>query len=203
MIAGYYVYTNFVLVKPNVASQNFQPTNYVTAVDGCDSDCQREIYDSIDGLRLEVSKNQNVDLTIVPTKTQASIQYVPAAKTKSTIYVPIPGSGIVLNTDWSDISGTDFYLSKSDFQGLSGVYFEANFRLQNGNGTASLRIYDKTHSIAPSGGELSVSSQTSTFVSSGPVYLWEGNNHYIVQAKSSTSDTTIFESGRLKITTEN
>lgn len=202
-VAGYYLWKNFFLAG-EVATNSTQAVQGEPAflTDGCDSQCQAKIYDEIATLKQE--KNGTVSLTTTPTQAPVSIQKTtPVTKVKSVSYVPIPGNGSVLSTDWTDVSGTDFYLSKSDFEGLTGVYFEANFRLQNGNGTASLRIYDKTHSIAPSGGELSMSAQASTFVSGGPLYLWEGNNHYVVQARSSTSDTTIFESGRLKVITEN
>lgn len=139
--------------------------------------------------------------TLAPTETQV-FKETNISKTKNVSYVPIPGSGSILNTNWTNITGTDFFMSKNDYPGLIGVYFEANMKLLNGNGSASLRIYDATHGIAVSGSEISTSSQTSIFVSSGNINLWDGYNNYRVQAKSLTSDTTVFESGRLKIVSE-
>lgn len=170
--------------------------------EGCNNECQRKIYERID--LLSSVNNDEATVSITPTRTViVPTPLISRSKTKSTTYVPIPGGGSILSSDWKEIPGTDFYLSKSDFQGLTGVFFEANFKLQNGNGAAYIRVFDKTHSIAPTGGEISTSSQTSTFVTSGPLYLWEGNNHYVIEARSSASDTVIFESGRLKIITEN
>lgn len=137
--------------------------------------------------------------TPTPTKTT---QVTNASKVRRVAYVPIPGSGSTLKTEWTTLAGTDFYLSKSDYPGLLGVYFEANMKLISGNGAAFVRLYDNSHGIAVVGSELQTSSQTSTFVSGGPISLWEGYNNYQIQAKSLTADTTVFESGRIKIVTE-
>ena len=136
---------------------------------------------------------------VSPTPTPRSIS---TKKSRRTYYVPIPGSGSTLVTDWTSLSGTDFYLSKNDFPGLLEVYFEANIKLMNGNGKAFFRIYDTTHFIGVGGSQIETTSQTSVFVSSGKVFLWEGYNHYIVQAKTLTADTAVYESGKLKIITE-
>ena len=152
----------------------------------------------------KVAAQPSVQPSVTPTTTTVSNVATPApkAKVKSVSYVPVPGAGSTLQTGWTSLPGTDFYLSKSDFPGLTEVYFEANVKLLNGNGAAYVRIFDVTHGIAVSGSELQTSSQTSTFISSGKISLWEGFNHYQIQAKSLTADTTVYESGRLKILTE-
>lgn len=141
---------------------------------------------------------KEVVVTTVPQQTVST-----SKKTKTVSYIPIPGSGNTLETDWDDLEGTDIYLSKVDYPGLIEVYFEANMKLMNGNGVGYLRIYDVTNGRAVDGSTIETSSQTSVFVSSGQVSLWEGYNHYIIQARSLTADTTIFESGRLKMILEN
>ena len=94
-------------------------------------------------------------------------------------------------------------MSKGDYPGLTEVYFEANMKLVNGNGKGYLRLFDATHSVAVDGSTIETQSQTSVAVGSGKINLWDGYNHYQVQAKSLTADTTVFESGRLKIITKN
>lgn len=155
---------------------------------------------------LKADQNYNeISPSPIPTAKPESIP--PAATTKpkvqSTSYLPIPGSGNTLNNQWTDLEGTDFYLSTSDYPGLESVYFEANIKLQNGNGEAYVRIYDVTNLRGVDGSNLKTSSQTSVFVSNGPISLWSGYNHYKVQIKSLTADTAYFESGRIKIITEN
>lgn len=201
--AAYLIYRLVVMSGGNY--QELSPPKLTEGLldsNGCDFECQENIYIEIDNLKTRINISPTISV-VKPTVPQIVPVSFTKTKVKNTSFVPIPGSGNILSTEWTDISGTDFYLSKADYQGLTGVYFEANFKLLNGNGNAYLRLFDKTHSIAPAGGEISTNMQSSTFVTSSQVYLWEGNNHYVVQAKSSTSDTTVFESGRLKIITEN
>jgi hypothetical protein len=165
---------------------------------GCGEDCMAYINQAINQLTLSRDKEEEETQPIQPAP---SVQKT--AKTKRVSYVPVPGSGSTLENDWTDIAGTDFYLAKVDYPGFLEAYFEATFKLINGNGIAYIRLFDATHSIAVQGSEVSTSSQTSTFVSSGKISLWEGANLYRVQAKSLTADTTVFESARLKIIAEN
>ncbi|KKQ98582.1 MAG: hypothetical protein UT24_C0009G0082 [Candidatus Woesebacteria bacterium GW2011_GWB1_39_12] len=161
--------------------------------DECGEECKRYIELKVSELTLDTKEV----ISSTPTP-----RLVPTKKSRRTYYVPIPGSGSTLATDWTNLSGTDFYLSKNDFPGLLEVYFEANIKLLNANGKAFFRIYDTTHFIGVGGSQIETTSQTSVFVSSGKVSLWEGYNHYIVQAKTLTADTAVYESGKLKIITE-
>jgi hypothetical protein len=151
--------------------------------------------------------NTIINQTILPTPTaELFISAAPTATavkptihTKRTTYLPIPGSGSVLDTNWTDILGTDFYFSTADFPGLKEAYFEANFRLFNGNGLAFLRLFDVTHGVELWGSQIQTSSQPFITLSSGNITFRPGNNLLRVQAKSLTADTTVFNSGRLKI----
>ncbi len=124
-------------------------------------------------------------------------------KVKSTVYVPVNGSGNVLDTKWTDISGTEFYFNPDDYPGLKEAYFEANMKLLNGNGTAFVRLFDSTAGIEVWGSEIKSSSQTFGSVVSGKLTLRGGNHLYKVQAKSLTADTTVFNGGRIKLVVEN
>ena len=120
-------------------------------------------------------------------------------KTRTVQYLPIPGSGTTMDNKWVDLSGTEFYISTAAFPTLTESYFEANFKLQNGNGLAFLRLFDVTAGIEVWGSEVSTSSQSSTVVSSGKLTIRPGTHLYRVQAKSLTADTTIFTYGRIKL----
>lgn len=174
----------------------------LTLENGCDEACRQELVRKVEEMQSEIEIiGENVNS--ISEVGEVAVPVSSVVKTKSVSYLPIPGSGNVLNTNWTDISGTDFYMSKSDYPGLVSINFEANLKLLNGNGVAYLRIYDMTNAIGVSGSEISTSNQTSTFVSSSNINMWSGYNHYKVQARSLTADTTVFESGRLKIITEN
>ena len=171
---------------------------YPQVQDGCGPDCQKYIDDKISKLNVKITPSA------IPVKPQETTKAQPTrAKVRSVSYFPLPGNGNTTNTDWTTLIGTDFYITKNDYPGIIGVYFEANIKLVNGNGNAYFRLFDVTHGVGITASEINTMSQSSTFVSSNVISLWEGNNHYVVQAKSLTADTAVFESGRLKIFTEN
>ncbi len=143
------------------------------------------------------------DLSPTATLTPTAIIRKLTVKTKSTQYIPIPGSGSTLENKWVDLSGTEFYISTDDYPNLTGAYFEANMKLLNGNGLAYLRLFDVTAGIEVWGSEISTGSQSFTSVSSGKLTIRNGTHLYRVQAKSLTADTTVFNSGRIKVILEN
>ncbi len=138
--------------------------------------------------------------SVAPTSTPSKNSVNKAvSKTRTLAYVPIPGSGQTQNNQWTDLPGTEFYLSTTDYPDMTESYLEANFRLQNGNGTAFIRLFDTTVGVEVWGSQIQTSSQTSAFVSSAKLTLRPGNHLYRLQAKSLTADTTILTSARLKI----
>lgn len=173
----------------------------VQVKESCNDDCRKSTDLKIEEIQATLNAMQIVT-TITPALKVVNRDSVPR-KVTAINYVPIPGSGSTLNTSWTSIPGTDFYLSKADYSGLAGVYFEVNMKLINGNGSAFVRLFDASHGVGIPGSELSTSSQISTFITSKSVSLTEGYNHYQVQIRSLTADTTVYESGRLKIITEN
>lgn len=179
----------YLLFKPQTPVVAPTSTNNIQYVDQCGDECKKYVDSKI----------------VVPTPTTLTktvYQTTPKTKTRSVVYIPIPGSGFTTNNVWTDLSGTDFYFNKSDYPGLIAVAFEANLRLFNGNGTAYVQIYDVTHGVGVQGSDVSTSSQASTAVISGSVTFWAGKNLYRIQAKSLTADTAMFDGGRLKLTLE-
>lgn len=118
-------------------------------------------------------------------------------------YIPIPGNGSQLSYDWYTLTTTDFYFDTNDFPGLKAIYFEANIRLLNGNGTAFVRLFDTTHNFIIQNSQIQTNNQTSTAVVSKSLTFHSGQSLVKVQLKSLTADTAIFDSGRLKVVTEN
>ncbi|HWS48640.1 MAG TPA: hypothetical protein VN174_01140 [Candidatus Methanoperedens sp.] len=178
--------------------------NFMSMVQGdsCPAKCEEMI-------KNELTNITPAMVTLVPTKvispssTAKIVQRNSIQKTRSTQYIPIPGTGSTLDNVWTDLPGTEFYISTDDYSGLVGSYFEANMKLLNGNGLAYLRLFDVTAGIEVWGSEVSTNSQSFTSVSSGKLTLRSGNHLYRVQAKSLTADTTVFNSGRIKVILEN
>jgi len=162
-------------------------------VDKCGIECQRYISNKVTELQSdkEVPKPTPIVKTIYQT--------IPKTKTKSIVYVPIPGSGSVIG-DWTSLAGTDFYFDKADYNGLVEISFEGNLKLFNGNGMAYMRLFDVTHGIAVQSSDAKTASQVSTPVNSGAINFWSGKNLYRVQLKTLTADTVVFDSGKLKVT---
>ena len=141
---------------------------------------------------------------ISPGVTTAIIPLPPASKSSKTVsYVTVPGSGSTDKNVWTDIPGTEFYLDTKDYEGLSETRFEANFRLLNGNGFAFIRLFDTTVGIEVWGSEVKANTQNFTVITSDKLTLRSGNHLYRIQAKSLTADTTVYNSGRLKLITSN
>ncbi len=185
--------------KPSVVNET-SPSQKMTAGNE-DFECSTECRTFIGKIIRDELSEATASMQINPT--QHIVKPTAKPLQKSVSYLPVPGSGGTLSTNWQNVQGSDFYLTKGDYPGFSECYLEVNIKLTNGNGRAYVRLYDITHSIAVNGSEVSSSSQTSSFVSSGNLSIWEGYNHYVVQIKSLTADTAVFESGRLKIILNN
>jgi hypothetical protein len=175
---------------------NKSNTTSLTDNNECPSGCNEVIEERI-------SNNLPTPTTVLLSPTP-SLQPTPTVTKKTTIkkitqYIPIPGNGTTLENNWVDLPGTEFYISTDDYPTLIGAYFEANMRLINGNGLAYVRLFDITSGIEVWGSEVSTSSQSFTSVSSGKITIRMGTHLYRIQAKSLTADTTIFNSGRIKM----
>lgn len=160
--------------------------------------CQDLITQSLSALPTPACSCQTLP-TLSPASPTARPIVAPASS-KTTAYAPIPGSGSVSTLTWQNIPGTDFYFNTADYPRSFEARFEANFRLFNGNGVAFVRLFDATVGIEVWGSEVRSSSQSFTTVVSPPLTFRPGEHLYLVQAKTLTADTTVFNSGRLKVT---
>lgn len=177
--------------KTDIVTQPAIQTQYI---DTCGQECKSYID----------SKTVVAKPTPGPTPaTKIVYQTAPKTKVRTTSYVTIPGSGSTTNTDWTNVAGSEFYFNPADYPGLESVYLEANMKLFNGSGLAYAQLFDVTHGIGVQGSEVNTKSGTDTVVESGQVSFWQGRNLIRVQIKSQTSEQTYFNSGRLRITTEN
>lgn len=193
LITGFLFYKSQIPNSTDQSISNVQsPVTKTEYIDRCGEDCQKYIDSKL-----------NFPIPSPTTITKTVYQTVTKPKTKSIVYVPISGSGSTTSNDWISISGTDFYLDKSDYKGLVEVSFEGNLKLFNGNGMAYMRLFDVTHGIAVQGSDAQTSSQVSSPVNSNAINLWSGKNLYRVQLKTLTADTAVFDGGKLKIIVEN
>lgn len=137
-------------------------------------------------------------LTPEPTKRTVS-----STKSRNTLIIPIPGGGSSQENKWVDVPGTEFIFNTNDYPGLIGAYLEVNMRLFNGNGMAFVRLFDVTAGVEVWGSEVSTNSQLFTVMTSDKLILKNGNHIYRIQVKSLTADTTVYNSGRIRLIVEN
>lgn len=168
--------------------------------DSCGVLCQKYIDQKLEAI---ITPAAPAGPSATPVTPKTIVKQPVRQKVRSVAYVTIPGSGSTMNNDWVDLAGTDFYFDPADYPGLVEVYFEAGMRLFNGNGMAYVRLADTAHGIGVQGSDVQTNNQASSVVVSGKVSFWAGKNLIRVQAKSLTADTAIYDSGRLRIVTEN
>lgn len=191
---GYLVYKSpsFAKATPGEQITNINKTEYV---DKCGEECKIQIASEVAKLKLLVPS------PVVTPKTV--YQTAPKQKVRSVTYVTVPGNGETLKMDWVDVAGSDFYFNLADYSGFVEAYFEANIKLINGGGMAYARLYDSTYGIGVQGGEVQTKSNTTAVVESGKLNFWAGKNLMRVQIKSLTSEPAVFETGRIRVVTEN
>ena len=137
--------------------------------------------------------------SVTPTPKVVVVVQTPVPNSKIT-YIPLTG-GNTQNTDWTNLSGSQFSLSISDYGKYTYAVWDANLRVNNANGTTFARLFDTTHGIAVNGSEINIGdTSTSTDVVSAGLSFWSGNNSYVVQLKSLNNSTAFMDSGRIKIT---
>lgn len=173
----------------------------VEYVDQCGDSCKSYVDQAIQANK--ANQAQQAPQAQPTPATKIIYQTTPRAKVRSTTYVSLAGSGSTTATDWTDVGGSDFYFNPADYPGLVSVYFEANMKLMTGSGRAYVRLFDSTHGIGVQGSEASTQASSDTVVESGQISFWAGKNLIRVQIRSVTTESAVYNSGRLRIVTEN
>lgn len=117
---------------------------------------------------------------------------------KSPTYIPIAATGSTQNSDWTDISGTTVSIDPADYPGYTSMQFEANIQIfQTGTAYARVGSSDGTSVLAS---EISTSSTSYTYISSGKFNLPSGKKNYLLQLKSQiTGYASSIQNARIKV----
>ena len=129
----------------------------------------------------------------IPVTTQPVVQEESVIK-EQTVYI---GSGSSSSTDWTDISSAVIELNSANYSNLSRVVFEANISIIGGEAFA--RLKNKTTGQIIEISEVSHNNSISAQKLSGSFGLTSGSNEYIVQLRSSSSETVVLDSSRLRL----
>lgn len=118
---------------------------------------------------------------------------------KYPLYITMGAGGGPWNSlDWVTTTEYQVPINSGDYSGYSGMQLEVNFRLNEPNGTASVRLYNLTDGS-------SISSQVDTASTSFAVQtsttfkLPSGTKTYTLQAKSSEGKNVFIQSARIKV----
>ncbi len=195
IVLGYLVYKQ-IYTKPVSVSKS-------SVVDECGASCRAYI-----DMKMSPAVTSSPTIAVLPTKISPAPTSTPVvatvAKVRRVSYITVPGSGgSSLQQSWMDVAGTDFYFDTKDYPGIKEVVFESTMQLVNGSGMAYARLFDATHGIGVQGSEVQTNSNSSTIVQSGQVGFWSGKNLIRVQVKSLTTESAVFNGGRLRIVAEN
>jgi hypothetical protein len=107
------------------------------------------------------------------------------------------GSGSTTNREWTDIDSAVAEINTSKYSNITKVIFQASLSIIGGEVQA--RVKNKTTGAIYHLTEITHNSSVSTWKNSQPFTLTTGNNQYIVQLKSSSSENAILDGARIKI----
>lgn len=124
----------------------------------------------------------------------------PATNTSSsTVYIPLgSGGGPWANIDWYSTPEYEISLDPANYPGYTGMVLEVTFRLIEGAGTGSVRLYNATDSSATSG-QLDTTSSSFSLKTSGSFKLPSGTKTYRLQVKSTSNKDLYIQSARIKV----
>lgn len=123
---------------------------------------------------------------------------VPTNGKPKEFYVPLVNEGSVSSVSWADIVPSDFYFDLSNYMGAKEIRFEA-YLLSSNNDQAYARLYDATNKRGVDYSELGTTKSSFTSVASSGVKIWQGNNKYTVQLRSTNGTLVQLRDAKLKI----
>ena len=187
--------------KPKTASTDSQ-TNDSDSKTAPPTSAFSLLEESSDSLQASLSsliaRIENLEKTDEKTPTPApapiSLGGATPAFQPQTIYL---GSASTTNTTWTD-SGIEVSLYSGDYPSGVKLYFEAGLSIIGGEAWA--RVKNKTSGSVMQTTQVFHNNNTVTWKYSPAFYLNSGNNVYIIQLKSTSSEKANLAGARLKIT---
>lgn len=132
--------------------------------------------------------------TTESTTTQTTITSGP-----KTVYIPVGNSGSVSSLTETNITGHEVTIDASNYPGFKQMVLEANFRIFQGQGMASLRLYNKTDGLIILNSEISTTSEDFVTKTSSGFSLLSSSKTYVVQAKSTTAYSVDLQWSRIRV----
>lgn len=149
----------------------------------------------------EVVKSE-IDSAIaaLPTNAPAAVAQTktPTAAPQIT-YLPLDGGSSTIERTWTEISGSDFIFDLADYPAAAKVYWQGNLKMQNAGSRCFTRLYDEDNKRGVDYSEQTTDKITYETLTSQPLAIWRGKNHYHVEIKSLDGSICYLDSPRLII----
>lgn len=171
--------------SPDLSNQVSTLSDKVSKIDASVNDLKSRV------VVLESKQNATTAQTSTTT-TSTSVSQAP-------VYIPLAASGSSSTGDWANISGTVVTIDTADYPGYTSMQFEANIQIFQ-QGTAYARMGNKTDGTSVLSSEISTTSTSYTYVTSGKFTLPSGKKDYQLQLKSLvTGYAALIQNARVKV----
>lgn len=122
-----------------------------------------------------------------------------AASSKYPLYIPLgAGGGPWQDQDWHTLTEYQASINPDSYSGYASMQLEANFRLIEGVGTGSVRLYNVTDGSSISS-QIDTTSTVFGLHTSGTFKLPAGQKTYTIQVKTSQGKDLFVQSARVKV----
>ncbi len=122
-----------------------------------------------------------------------------ASSSKSPLYIPMgAGGGPWADQDWNTLTEYQASINPDNYSGYSNMSLEANFRLTEAAGTASVRLYNVTDGSSVAS-QIDTASTSFGLKTSGTFRLPSSQKTYTIQVKSSQGKDLYVQSARVKV----
>lgn len=161
----------------------------------CPASCQKLIDQRVE----EAVANLTSQLEALEKKLEAVTSTSTSSTSQQPTYIPLVSSAETVSTGWTDVAGSDFRFDPADYPAGATVHYEVNLRAVHGSGLVYTRLYDKTHERGVDFSEHSTNSDSFQYLASNHIAVWQGNNLYRVQIRSSNGTQVELQAAKLKV----
>jgi len=99
-------------------------------------------------------------------------------------YIPLGDGGTTTSRQWVKIDGSEFVFDLADYPSGAKVFWEGNLKAGIANSRCYARIYDLDHYRAVDFSEQSTAETEFQSLTSQPLRIWAGKNHYRLEIRS-------------------
>lgn len=130
---------------------------------------------------------QRQPVSALSTATPAPTSTTTTTSAPKTYYIPIGNGGSVASQTETAVTGHEVTIDAGNYAGYKQMVLEANFRIFQGQGTAEVKLFNKTDGTTILNSSVSTTSEDYVTKTSSGFTLPSSSKVYVIQAKSSTA----------------